>query len=71
MLEKNGVKKVSNHKIELIASCIGNDLNKWGLNEEQKLDVLNIAIVEVVSDIMDKVDVLSEATLQRAKNLMN
>jgi chromatin segregation and condensation protein Rec8/ScpA/Scc1 (kleisin family) len=41
------------------------------LNEEQKLDVLNIAIVEVVSDIMDKVDVLSEATLQRAKNLLN
>ena len=58
------------YKLELIASCILSELDKWGLNDGQKLEVLNIVTIQVVDDIKEKVDLKMDFTLQQVKDIL-
>jgi len=58
------------NKLELIASCISSELDKWGLNDGQKLEVLNIVTVQVVDDINVKVNSKMNLTLEKAKDIL-
>jgi len=58
------------NKLELIASCISSELDKWGLNDGQKLEVLNIVTVQVVDDINVKVNSKMDLTLEKAKDIL-
>jgi len=57
-------------KLELIASCISSELNKWGLNDGQKLEVIDIVTVQVIDDIKEKTNVGKDLTLQKAKDIL-
>ena len=58
------------YKLELIASCILSELDKWDLNDGQKLEVLNIVTIQVVDDIKEKVDLKMDFTLQQVKDIL-
>lgn len=58
------------NKLELIASCISSELDKWGLNNGQKLEVLDIVTTQVVDDIKEKVNSEMDLTLQKAKDIL-
>jgi len=58
------------NKLELIASCISSELDKWGLNDGQKLEVLNIVTVQVIDDINVKVNSKMDLTLEKAKDIL-
>lgn len=59
------------NKLELIASCISSELDKWGLNNGQKLEVINIVTVVVIDDIREKANVGKDLTLQQAKDILS
>ena len=59
------------NRLELISSCISSELDKWGLKDGEKLEVLNIVTIQVIDDIREKVDIQKELTLQKAKDILN
>lgn len=58
------------NKLELIASCISSELDKWCLNDGQKLEVIDIVTVQVIDEIREKANVGKDLTLQQAKDIL-